>query len=101
METNAGVIEGLPHWLQVVLTVLGLVVPIASVVAGFVNAYVRTAKSRGEFVPTWLLAIATGVNIPALNVDKSIEAVKTVQTQATGLVAISGVAAPEDIKKLE
>lgn len=71
----------LPHWLQVVMMVLGAVVPIASGIAMGLNAYIRTATARGERVPTWLLAVAAGVNVPALNVDKTAQAVTAIKEQ--------------------
>lgn len=75
-------IASLPHWLQVLLVVLGAVVPTFSLLASLINAYVRAAKAREERVPTWMLAVAGVVNVGALNPDKSVEAVKTINTQA-------------------
>ena len=72
-------IARMPHWVQVLLVVLGAVVPVASLVASILNAYVRAAKAREERVPTWMLAITSGVNVAALNPDKSVEAVKAMK----------------------
>ena len=71
-------VASLPHWLQVTLVILGLVVPIASLVASILNQYVRAATDRGERVSTWLLALTSGVNVAALNPDKSVQAVKAI-----------------------
>ncbi len=72
-------IASMPHWLQVALVVLGAVVPTFSLLASLINAYVRAAKAREEKVPTWMLAVASVVNVGALNPDKSVEAVKAMK----------------------
>lgn len=72
----------LPHWLQVTLVILGIVTTTASAFAAAVNAIVRTMKARGLVIPTWLLLIAAVVNVPAINPDKTVEALKTASKQA-------------------
>lgn len=67
---------GAPHWLQVALTVVPLVVTAASFVAQFLNGYIRAAKARDEKVPTWMLALGAALNVAALNGDKAVEQVK-------------------------
>ena len=52
----------------------------ASLVASILNAYVRAATERGERVPTLLLALASGVNVAALNPDKAVQQVKAAST---------------------
>ena len=81
MPTAAVSLESLPHWLQVLLVVLGAVVPVASLVASILNQYVRTAVERGERVPTLLLAIVGGINAAALNPDKAVQTVAIAKTQ--------------------
>jgi hypothetical protein len=73
------VLASMPHWVVVLLTVLGAVVPTFSLLASLINAYVRAAKAREEKVPTWMLAVASVVNVGALNPDKSVEAVKAMK----------------------
>ena len=68
----------MPHWLNVVLMVLGAVVPLASGIVAFVNGYIRAAKGRGEKVPTWLLALGAALNVVALNPDKTVEQGKAI-----------------------
>jgi hypothetical protein len=75
-DVPPAVVASLPHWLQTVTYVLGMVVPLASLVVAFLNAYVRAAKARDEKVPTWLLAVGAALNLAALNPDKSVEQVK-------------------------
>ena len=64
-------LASMPHWLQVLLAVLGAVVPVASLVASILNRYVRAATERGERVPTWMLALGAATNAAALNADKA------------------------------
>lgn len=70
------VVAALPHWLQIAVYVLGMVVPLASLLVGFLNQYIRTAKARGERVPTWMLAAGAALNVAALNGDKAVEQAK-------------------------
>lgn len=81
MTPSPDLIASMPHWLQVLLVVLGAVVPVASLVASILNQYVRKATERGERVPTLLLAITSGVNVAALNPDKSVQAVAIAKNQ--------------------
>lgn len=74
-------VESLPHWLQVLLILLGAIVPVASFAASIINAYVRALKAQGAEVPTWMLALAAVANVPALNTDKAIEASKALTTK--------------------
>lgn len=71
-------LASLPHWLQVTLAVLGAVVPTFSLLAMLINAYVRALKANQQPVPTWMLAFAAVANVPALNVDKTVEAGKAI-----------------------
>lgn len=81
ITASPDLIASMPHWLQVLLVLLGAIVPVASLVASILNAYVRAAKAREERVPTWMLAVTGAVNVAALNPDKTAEAVKTAKTQ--------------------
>ena len=56
--------------------------PVASLIAGILNQYVRISKARGETQPTWLLAVVGAVNVPALNVDKTVEASKAIAAKS-------------------
>lgn len=71
---------GAPHWLQVALTVVPLVVTAASFIAQFLNGYIRAARAKGEPVPTVLLALGAALNVAALNGDKAVEQAKAATT---------------------
>lgn len=71
-------LASLPHWLQVVLAVLGAVVPTFSIIASVLNRYVRAEQAAGRPVSSWLLALGGGVNVVALNPDKAAQQLRAI-----------------------
>lgn len=65
--------------LDVLITIAGVVVPVASAIASALNHHVRDAQAKGESVPSWLLHIVAVVNAAALNGDKVVQLVKLVR----------------------
>jgi hypothetical protein len=53
-----------------VATVVGIVVPIASLVCSVANAWIRSAVEHGYRVPHWLRFVGSALNLTALNLDK-------------------------------
>lgn len=53
------------------LAILGALVPLASAIAGYLNAKVRSAQSEGAAVSPALLKAAAVVNLAAVNIDKA------------------------------
>lgn len=53
-----------------IATLVGVVVPIASIVCSAVNARIRSAVEHGYRVPRWLLVLTATANLTALNLDK-------------------------------
>jgi hypothetical protein len=64
-----------------VISIAGVVVSVASVVASFVNQYVRDAQQSGASVSAWLLHAAAALNALALNGDKAVQALKLVKRE--------------------
>ena len=58
------------------IAIAGVVVSVASVVASFVNQYVRDAQQSGASVSAWVLHSAAVLNALALNGDKAVQALK-------------------------
>jgi hypothetical protein len=58
------------------IAIAGVVVSVASVVASFVNQYVRDAQQSGSSVSAWVLHSAAVLNALALNGDKAVQALK-------------------------
>lgn len=77
-------IASMPHWLQVVLVVLGAVVPVASLAASFLSNYTRTKRSRGETVPAWMLALVAATNAAAINPHKAVRAARAAKGSGRG-----------------
>lgn len=67
------------------MSTLGVVVPLASVLASALNQYVRDAQAKGEVVPAWLLHVAGLLNVTALNGDKAMQMIKLAQSLKNGL----------------
>ena len=65
--------------LDVLITIAGVVVPVASAIASALNQHVRDAQAKGESVPSWLLHVVAVVNAAALNGDKVVQIVKLVR----------------------
>ena len=65
--------------LDVLISLAGIVVPVASAIASMLNQHVRDAQAKGEIVPSWLLHVVTLVNAAALNGDKVVQLVKLVR----------------------
>lgn len=65
--------------LDVLITIAGVVVPVASAIASALNQHVRDAQAKGESVPSWLLHVVAVVNAAALNGDKVVQLVKLVR----------------------
>lgn len=62
------------------MSVVGVVVPVASVVVSALNHYVRDAQAKGEVVPAWLLHVIGMLNVAAMNGDKAMQMVKLAQS---------------------
>jgi hypothetical protein len=58
------------------VSLAGIVVPVASVAASLLNQRIRSAQAEGRSVDSWILHLAAGLNAIALNGDKAIQAVK-------------------------
>ena len=65
--------------LDVLISLAGIVVPVASAIASMLNQHVRDAQAKGAAVPSWLLHIVALVNAAALNGDKVVQLVKLVR----------------------
>jgi hypothetical protein len=65
--------------LDVLISLAGIVVPVASAIASALNQHVRDAQAKGVSVPAWLLHLVAVVNIAALNGDKVVQLVKLVR----------------------
>jgi len=65
--------------LDVLISLAGIVVPVASAVASMLNQHVRDAQANGKAVPSWLLHVVALVNAAALNGDKVVQLVKLVR----------------------
>lgn len=64
-----------------VVTVAGLVVPLASAAASLVNHFVRKAQAEGREVPKALLLVGSVLNVISVNLDKAVQLAKTAQTK--------------------
>ena len=62
------------------MSTVGVVVPLASVVASALNHYVRDAQAKGVVVPAWLLHVVGMLNVAAMNGDKAMQMVKLAQS---------------------
>ena len=65
--------------LDVLISLAGIVVPVASLAASVVNQQIRSAQADGKSVASWLLHLSAGLNAVALNGDKAVQAVKLVK----------------------
>lgn len=65
--------------LDVLISLAGVVVPVASAIASMLNQHVRDAQAKGATVPSWLLHVVALVNAAALNGDKVVQLVKLVR----------------------
>lgn len=59
-----------------IISIAGIVVPVASLAASLLNQRIRSAQAEGRVVDPWILAVAAGLNAVALNGDKALQAVK-------------------------
>ena len=59
---------------------VGVVVPIASVVVSALNHYVRDMQAKGEAIPAWLLHVIGMLNVAAMNGDKALQMIKLAQS---------------------
>ncbi len=64
-----------------ILSIAGIVVPLASVIVGSLNQKIRVAKEQGMEVPVWLLQVVSVLNILAINLDKANQLAKTAKAQ--------------------
>lgn len=62
--------------LDQVVSLAGIVVPLASLGASLLNQYVRSAQEQGGSVAPWVLHTSAVLNAVALNGDKAVQAVK-------------------------
>lgn len=62
--------------LDSVISLAGVVVPVASLAASLLNQRIRSAQTEGRSVDAWILHVAAVLNAVALNGDKAMQAVK-------------------------
>lgn len=70
-------VSALPHWVQVVLMILGAVVPVASFVADFLDRYAKAKVARGEQIPAWLEAFGAAAHGAGANPRKAVKLAKS------------------------
>lgn len=83
-----------------VISLLGTLVPLISLIAGFFNGRIRTAQTAGESVsPTTLKAVAA-LNVLAVNFDKASQLMQIVRggtaPTTTPRPGLEGTDAPKD-----
>ncbi len=71
----------LSEQLDSVLDIVGVVVPLSSLLAGRLNQQIREAKENGDPVPGWMLQAVSVLNILAVNLDKANQLAKTAKAQ--------------------
>jgi hypothetical protein len=59
-----------------IISIAGIVVPVASLAASLLNQRIRSAQAEGRQVDAWILHVAAALNAVALNGDKALQAVK-------------------------
>jgi hypothetical protein len=59
-----------------IISLAGVVVPVASLAASVLNQRIRSAQAGGASVAPWVLTFAAVLNGVALNGDKAVQAVK-------------------------
>jgi hypothetical protein len=59
-----------------IISLAGVVVPVASLAASMLNQRIRSAQTEGRSVDAWILHVAAVLNAVALNGDKAVQAVK-------------------------
>ena len=64
-----------------VLDIVGVVVPMASLLAGRLNQQIRDAKEAGDPVPSWMFQAVSVLNILAINLDKANQLAKNAKSQ--------------------
>ena len=62
-----------------IISLAGVVVPVASLAASVLNQRIRSAQTEGASVAPWILTFAAALNAVALNGDKAVQAVKLVK----------------------
>ena len=71
----------LSEQLDNVLDIVGVVVPLASLLAGKLNQQIRVAKEAGDPVPHWMFQAVSVLNIVAMNLDKANQLAKNAKSQ--------------------
>lgn len=59
-----------------IISLAGIVVPVASLAASLLNQRIRSAQAEGRQVDAWILHVSAALNALALNGDKALQAVK-------------------------
>ena len=59
-----------------ILLIIGAILPILSLIAGFVNSAIRRKTEAGEVVSPVLATIGSILNFLAINLDKGVQQVK-------------------------
>ena len=62
--------------LDSVISLAGVVVPVASLAVSLLNQRIRSAQAEGKQVDAWILHVAAVLNVVALNGDKAMQALK-------------------------
>ena len=75
-----------------IVEVMGLVVPVASLLAGRVNQHIREVQAAGETVPSWMLNAASILNVASINLDKARQLAVTAKTAKAGGASSRAVA---------
>ena len=65
--------------IDILISLAGIVVPVASAIASALNQHVRDAQAKGQTLSAWLLHLVAVVNAAALNGDKVVQLVKLVR----------------------
>jgi hypothetical protein len=71
----------LSEQLDNVLDIVGVVVPLASLLAGKLNQQIRDAKEAGDPVPNWMFQAVSVLNVLAVNLDKATQLAKHAKAQ--------------------
>ncbi len=71
----------LSEQLDNVLDIVGVVVPLASLLAGKLNQQIRVAKENGDPVPNWMFQAVSVLNLVAMNLDKANQLAKNAKAQ--------------------
>ena len=64
-----------------ILDIVGVVVPVASLLAGRLNQQIRDAKEAGDPVPSWMFQAVSVLNVLAVNLDKANQLAKNAKAQ--------------------